>query len=354
MSQQPKVCVFIMAGGSGERFWPLSRNRSPKQLLRLFSDETLLGLTIARVRNMVPAENLFILTNEAQLGPTGDALPDFPKSQILAEPAKRDTAPAAALATAIAWSQDPETITVLLPADQLIQDSAAFQKNLQAAIRHAADSGDLLTIAIKPTFPSTGFGYLQLGDTLPSDPGLPIRRVLRFVEKPARERAEEYLQLGGYAWNAGMFAWKASSFLAEARRHTPELAGFIENFPRGSHETYLREKFPLLPKISIDYAIMEKAASVAAVEAAFDWDDVGSWESLPSHLPADTAGNTVRGAAVLQQSQNNIVFSSGRTVALAGVQDLLVVETPDAVLVCHRSQLQNIKSLLPQLPPGLL
>jgi mannose-1-phosphate guanylyltransferase len=342
--------VCIMAGGSGERFWPMSRRQKPKHLLRLFSDETLVAETVRRAEKAVPRDNIFILTNEAQLAATREAVPFLPAEQIIAEPAKRDTASAAALATALARARDPEAVVALLPADSLIKDTEAFAAQLKSAFVWAAAHGDLLTFSIPPRFASTGFGYLELGDALEEG----FRQVQRFVEKPDAATAQKYFDSGRYGWNAGMFVWKAEVFLKEAQRLAPELASFVADFPRGSFNAFLQERFPVLPKISVDYAIMEKAGSVVAVPAAFDWDDVGTWTALPAHLSRDEAGNTVRGSVAVVAAKNNIVVSNGRLIALCGVSDLVVVETADAILVCHRDAVQDVKKLQPNLPADLL
>lgn len=345
----------IMAGGSGERFWPMSRARTPKHLLRLLSDRTLVEETVRRVGTVVPPENLFVLTNEVQLPATRAALVGLvPPEQIVAEPAKRDTAPAAALATALVRARGGERAALaLLPADAFIADRAAFGRQLAAALPRAAASSALLTIAIQPDHPATGFGYLELGPELARSEAGVFRQVSRFVEKPDAATAAHYLAEGRHAWNAGMFFWSVGSFLAEADRHAPELAAFVRGFPAGDHAAYLAERFPRLPKISVDYAIMEKAASVETLLASFDWDDVGLWTALPRHLAKDAAGNAVRGAVYTAGAEGNIAVSNGRAIALCGVRDLVVVETPDAVLVCHRDAVQDIKKIVQQLPPGL-
>ncbi|MEY3774209.1 MAG: hypothetical protein RLZZ129_989 [Verrucomicrobiota bacterium] len=351
MAENSQAYACIMAGGSGERFWPLSRRSTPKHLLKLFSERTLVEEAVRRLEGVVPLKNVFVLTNELQLAGTRAALPFLPAAQITAEPAKRDTAAAAALATAWVRARNPEGVLALLPADALIKDAATYRRQLAAALSRAAGTPALLTFAIKPAHPATGFGYLELGEA--GDGG--FRRVVRFVEKPDRATAERYVAGGRHAWNAGMFVWRADAFLAEAERQTPMLARFIREFPAGDAAAFLAARFPTLePKVSVDYAIMEKAATVETLVAEFDWDDVGAWTALPAHLPADAAGNTLRGPVVVHGSANNIVLSSGRTVALCGVQDLVVVETPDAVLVCHRDAVQDIKKLLPGLPPTVL
>jgi mannose-1-phosphate guanylyltransferase len=358
MSDIPQFFACIMAGGSGERFWPMSRAERPKHLLNLLSDRTLLEETVRRVAAVVPAANIFVLTNNVQLARSREALQNvLPAEQIIAEPAKRDTAPAAALATALVRARGGENATVaLLPADAFIADTKNFGRQLATALPRAAETGAILTIAIKPDHPSTGYGYLELGDELASGPGGIVRQVKRFVEKPDAATAQRYLASGQFAWNAGMFFWRVGTFLGEADRNAPELAAFIRAFPKEAKSAvpYLQEKFSLLPKISVDYAIMEKARTVETLLAEFDWDDVGLWTSLPKHLPKDAAGNATRGTVFAASSANNIALSNGRAIALVGVSDLVVVETPDAVLVCHRDAVQDIKKITAQLPKELL
>jgi mannose-1-phosphate guanylyltransferase len=212
-------------------------------------------------------------------------------------------------------------------------------------------------LGIKPSYPSTGFGYLHLGSkTLPQVKGGPFLHVRRFVEKPSLAKAKSYLKSRQYAWNAGIFVWKASTFLAEARRQQPALARFIEKFPkRGSYASYLKREFPKLPKISVDYAIMEGAKSVLAIQAAFPWDDVGSWSALPSHLPTDKKGNTLRGNITAVDSQDTLAIAQGgRQIALLGTKNLVVVDTPDALLVCPKNRVQEVKRLMALLPKDVV
>jgi mannose-1-phosphate guanylyltransferase len=342
----------ILAGGSGERFWPMSRTRTPKHLLKLISERTLLEETARRLEGVVPPENIFVLTNEAQLEGIRAALPAVPAAQVIAEPARRDTAPAAALATGLVRARDPEGVVALLPADAYIEDERCFAAQLAAAFVWASRSEGLLTFAVKPTYPATGFGYLELGEELGREPeGGLFRRVRRFVEKPDAATAARYLASGEFAWNAGLFVWRVGAFLAEAERQAPPLAAFVRDFPAGDPGPYLAARFAALPKISLDYAIMEKAATVATLIAEFDWDDVGTWTALRSHFPADASGNAVRGVVAAVDSTGNIAVSTGRVIALCGVKDLVVVETADAVLVCHRDAVQDIKKLQALLPP---
>ena len=354
----PPLLLFIMAGGSGERFWPLSRKAKPKHLLKLVSPKTLLEETVLRLKPLASRpSNLLSLTNHEQVRGILKALPRFPKSSLIPEPAKRDTAPAAALATALALRSHPEAVLALLPADAVIGKAPIFRAQLAAAARAATVSPSFVTLGIRPSYPATGFGYLHLGKKILSQvKGGPFLQVKRFVEKPSLAKAKSYFQSEQYAWNAGIFLWKASTFLAEAQRQQPALARFIEKFPKcGSYASYLKREFPKLPKISVDYAIMEGAKSVLAIPAAFPWDDVGSWTALPAHLPTDQKGNTFAGPITALDSKNTLALAcGGRSIALLGTENLVVVDTPDALLVCPKDRVQDVKKLMGRLPPPLL
>lgn len=346
-----KTYACIMAGGSGERFWPMSRIARPKHLVPLLSATTLLEDTVRRVEQALPASNIFVLTNAAQIEGCRAVLPHLKAHQFIAEPAKRDTAPACALGTALVRNLDPEAVVVFLPADALIKDAATFAAQLQQASELAAKHDTIVTFGIRPATASTRFGYLEAGAALPeSNATCPFFKVERFVEKPDAARAETYLKSGKYFWNAGIFLWKVSTFMREAKRSKPELAKFIEEFPKENGDAYIASHFPALPKISVDYAIMEKAERVTVAEARFDWDDMGSWTALPAHLPIDEHGNTVRGPVAIHDSHHNIAIASKRLIALCGVSDLIVIETDDTILVCHRDAAEQIKHLQPKLP----
>ena len=346
-----KTYACIMAGGSGERFWPLSRIAKPKHLVPLLSEATLLEETVRRVEHALPAENIFVLTNAAQIEGCRAVLKHLKPHQFIAEPAKRDTAPACALGTALVRNLDPDAVVVFLPADALIKDSETFGAQLKAGAKLASEQDTIVTFGIRPNHPSTRFGYLQAGEALKeTTAACPFFHVDKFVEKPDLETAKKYVHSGNFFWNAGIFLWKSSTFLREAKRLKPELAEFVEKFPKKDYAAFLAEKFPVLPKISVDYAIMEKASHVTVAEARFDWDDMGSWTALPAHLPMDEHGNTLRGAVAIYDAKNNIAISEKRLIALCGVSDLIVVETADAILVCRRDAAEQIKHLQPKLP----
>jgi len=352
------IYALILAGGSGERFWPLSRRARPKQLLRLASNKTLLEETLARLEDFIPRERILILTNTEQESAVRKLFGDFPKENIIAEPVKRDTAAAVALGTGWVAARDHAAIMLVLPADHVIANRAAFQDTLALASDAAEETSELVTIGIKPTWACPGFGYIELGEPVrlrkrPDNDA--IHRVLRFREKPNLDLAESFLRKGNFRWNAGMFVWSVPTVLREFNRHAPELADFIsqvrapENF-----EKALRERFSKLPRISFDYAIMEKADRVLVAEASFDWDDIGSWRAVANYLEKDKHGNAANRAITALDSSNNIVFEEdGTTVALLGVHDLIVVRTPDALLICHRHEAERIKDLIGKFPPEL-
>jgi mannose-1-phosphate guanylyltransferase len=351
------IYALILAGGSGQRFWPLSRRNRPKQLLRLVSERTLLEETVARLEGFVPTERILILTNIEQEKGVRDLLEGFPKQNIIAEPAKRDTAAAVALGAGWVAARDHSATMLALPADHVIADRAAFQETMKTAAAAAEETGALVTIGIKPTWACPGFGYIEQGEPvrLRSDGKIAVHRVVRFREKPNVDLAESFLRKGNFRWNAGMFVWSVPTVLSEFNRHAPELADFISQVRSPKDlDKILHERFAKLPRISFDYAIMEKTEHVLVVEASFDWDDVGSWQAVAHYFKKDEHGNAANGALTALDSSDNIIFNDGETtIALLGVHNLIVVRTGDAILICHRHQAEKIKNLVGKLPPEL-
>ena len=353
-----QIYALILAGGSGERFWPLSRRALPKQLLRLVSDHALVEDTVARVADWIPPERIVVLTNVEQEKAVRALLKNIPAENIVAEPAKRDTAAAMALGTGWVAVRDHAATMVVLPADHIIVDGKAFKETLMRAVNAAEETGSLVTVGIKPTWACPGFGYIEQGDPvkLKSSAGQgAVHRVVRFREKPNADLAESFLRKGSFHWNAGMFVWSVPTVLSEFNRHTPEFSHFISQIRApGKFEKVLKESFSKLPRVSFDYAIMEKADRVLMVEAGFDWDDVGSWAAVAKYLDQDEQGNSSHGTVTAVDSTSNIVFDeTGTHIALLGVHNLVVVRTNDALLVCHRHQVEKIKNLIGKLPPAL-
>lgn len=360
MSAQPNPYALILAGGSGTRFWPLSRNSRPKQLLDLFGDGTLLDQTIRRLDGLVPPENILILTNSQQEEAVREVATMLPPGNIFAEPAKRDTGPAVALGIGLVAARDPGAVMMVLPSDQLIRDTAAYQAVMRDALVAARGADALVTIGIRPTWPCPSYGYIERGEPA-SIPGAALRHppfeVRRFREKPAPALAEKFLAQGGFSWNAGMFVWSLPTVTGQLAQHAPELADFVADLSASADiSATVADRFPGLAPISIDYALMETADRVLNIEATFDWDDVGSWTSIAKYLCTTGRDNRVNQPISEIDCGENIVFNArnGSRIALLGVDDLIVVQTDDALLIANRHRADDIKKLSELLPVELL
>ncbi len=344
-----------MAGGRGERFWPQSRLKCPKHLLPIVGDKPMLAQTIERLEGLVPPERVLVITNAEQRDAVLEACPMLPPGNVIGEPVGRDTAPCVGLAAVLVKQRDAGATFALLPADAVIHDAGGFREVLGAAFAAAEADPVLVTIGIKPEFPATGYGYLQRGKELKPAAGREVFQVQRFVEKPDQATAEGYLKSGAYFWNAGMFIWSVAAIQKALQTHTPSLhtalGGIEQELGAGADLTALLERaYPELEKISIDYAVMEKATNVVMVESAFDWDDVGAWPAIARHYPADAHDNVAKGPAVFHEASGNIAVSEpGHLISVVGASDLIVVHTPDATLVCPKDQAQQIKALVKQL-----
>jgi mannose-1-phosphate guanylyltransferase len=344
--------ALVMAGGTGTRFWPLSRCSRPKQLLPFAQGRSLLAATVERLAPLVSPERTLVVTSAEVAEAVRAELPRLPGGNVLVEPNVRDTA---ACVGWVAWRMarsKPEAVMVVLPADHVIPDGSALRTALAAAAATAAARGGLVTLAMRPTRAETGFGYLELGEVVGAAAGRPVQAVKRFVEKPSRERAEEFVAAGHYAWNSGMFAWTVNAIQNAIREHLPELADGLDALIAATdsvgEEEALRRHYPSLPRVSVDFGVMEKAANVWAVGVDFAWSDVGSWAGLFDVLPVKVGGVTL-GDVVALDSEGSVLVSDGPLVAVAGVRDLIVVATRDAVLVVPRDQAQRVKELVEML-----
>jgi mannose-1-phosphate guanylyltransferase len=327
--------AVIMAGGVGERFWPLSRKKRPKQLLPIVGKRTMIQQAVARLKGVVPARRIVVVTNAVQAPLIRRQLRGV--KHILAEPAGRNTAPCIAWATAFIRERDPRAVMVVVPADSYIPDTTQYQAAVRDSLELAGREDVLITIGIQPTSPHTGYGYIQLGDRLNDR----FWRAKRFVEKPDRPTAERFLASGDYRWNAGMFVWSVRAITAALREFQPELA---------TDARTLQRRYAKLEKISIDYAVMEKAGNVVVANGDFTWDDVGDWAALERHLPKDATGNVVRGEFAGVDTSGCIVLNdTGKLVGAVGVQDLVIVQTGDATLVCRKADSQRVRELVKQL-----
>jgi len=344
--------IVIIAGGRGERFWPQSRTECPKHLLPIVGKKPMLLQTLDRVSGLVPKKNILVITSAAQEKAVRKVCSALPRTNIVAEPVGRDTAPAVALAAALVAAKDPEGVFAVLPADHVIHDTKAYQTDLRTAFAAAEKAGVMVTIGIRPTEPATGFGYVQRGAEWETFGGRSVYAATRFVEKPNLETAKKYLKSGDYLWNAGMFIWRASIVDTALRSFAPELHRGLEPVRAALAKgkalaPVLKRVYPTLTRISVDYALLEKSDNVVVLPSSFDWDDVGAWPAVSKHLSPDSLGNVQRGLAVTEQASGNILYSEdGHLVAVLGVDNLIVVHTKDATLVCSKDKAQDIKALL--------
>lgn len=349
--------VVIIAGGKGERFWPQSRTARPKHLLPVVGDAPLLVQTLERVKGIVPAKNTFVITSAVQAGEVAKVCRGLiPAANIVAEPVGRDTAAAVGLAAALVGARDPKGVFAVLPADHVIHDIQAYQRDLRAAFAAAGAAEVMVTIGIPPTEPATGFGYIQRGEEWgrvgAGKAARTVFEVKRFVEKPKLELAEAYLKSGDYVWNAGMFVWSVPVVEEAFAAYAPELDAGLKKIrvalrKKSPLAAVLKRVYPTLVRISVDYALLEKSTNVVMVPASFDWDDVGAWPAVVKHFKADAAGNVSRGEVIVEQGRGNLVFGEGgHLVTLLGVDDLVVVHTADATLVMPKARAQDIKALL--------
>lgn len=352
--------AVIMAGGSGTRFWPKSRRRSPKQLLRLFGDATMLQQTVARIAPLVPPERTLIITGADQAAAVREQLPDLPPENVVAEPCARDTAPCVGLAAHIIARKDPGGTMIVMPADHVIQPAETFRATVRAALAEIdADPTTFITFGVKPTHPETGYGYIERGEALPPREGIALHRVAQFREKPDRATAEQFVASGRFAWNAGIFLWRARAILDGLRTHRPELATALDRIARtlgtpAEAET-LASEFPALEKVPIDKAVMEQAPNVRVLEVVYNWSDVGDWRALAPLLAHDDHGNALQGNTLTVDSRNSVVIADdGGLIACLGVEDLVIVQSGGATLVARKDQLDKLKSLVEKLDSSYL
>ena len=358
--------AVVMAGGSGERFWPASRRARPKQLLRLTDpDRSMLEEAIDRIAPLIPRENVLIATSELLQGPIRDGIPNLPPENVIGEPAKRNTAACLALAAAHLEQRfgDPRELSMaVLTADHLIGNPDEFRSTVSAALDFSTANDALVTIGVHPTRPDTGYGYIEVEEAvaeaeLRSGARPAIRPVLHFREKPDRPTAEEYASSGRHLWNAGMFFWRVSTFLDGLATSMPALrtatTGIVDALGEGdAGAPRVAELFGALEDISVDYGLMERANNVYVIPATFPWDDVGSWDSLTRTREADADGNITTGEPVLIDSKNCVVYDetgSGTAVAVVGLSDVIVATTPDGILICRKDNAQDVKKAVAEL-----
>jgi mannose-1-phosphate guanylyltransferase len=355
--------VIIMAGGRGERFWPLSREKMPKQLIKLLGKKSFLQEAVDRVLPLVPAKNIFIITNAAQVAEVRKQLPKLPKDNVVAEPIGRDTCAAVTLGAALVGARSTTGVMAVLPADHVIPEEKKFQQVLSDAFDVAAQGQAIVTIGIKPTEPATGYGYIQTGNVLPPVAGAKKTKTTffkaeRFVEKPNYETALEYVNSGNYRWNAGMFVWSFVTITNGLEKHQPEMFAACQRWFKVANNPaklakVLAKEYPAITKISIDFALMEKAQNVICADGAFEWDDLGAWPAIARHVKQDAEGNAAVADFIHVDAARNIIYDArtkNRTpICVVGLRDSIMVQTDDAVLLAHKSQAQKIKDMVKKL-----
>ena len=340
--------VVIMAGGTGERFWPLSRRKNPKQLLELTSSgKVMIAEAIDRVLPLIDAENIYIITGKQLKEPIENALPQLPKENIVAEPAKRNTAPCLALAAGILDNKNPneKQSVAVLTADQIIQPEEDFRTCIGAALDYVEQNDVIATIGIVPTRPETGYGYIESGDKLTEINGIGIFNLNSFKEKPNEATAQEYLDKGGYLWNSGMFFFSLDTFINEMKVNAPEIGNKISELHQGNND--MAAVFEAMQGISIDYALMEKTKKAVVVEANFEWDDLGAFDAMDRVNDKDENGNIVKGDVIAIDCSDSIIINNSDRIATAyGLEEMVLIQTNDSVMSCKKSDSQHVKKIV--------
>ena len=338
--------AVVLAGGSGTRFWPLSTPERPKQFLALFDDRSLIQHAVDRLLPLMPSTNIWVSTGASLLEAARAELPMLPASQFVVEPEARNTLPCIGLACARVRAVNRDAVVAVVCADHLIRREDAYRALLQDAATSADASGDLTTFGIRPTRPETGYGYVRYA-------GGPIRvgahdvyRVAEFAEKPERDVAERYVKSGDYLWNSGMFVWSLRAFFYAMAAHNPAMCAQLDEMSAGPEA--VSRIYPTMERISVDYGLMERADNIAVIPADIDWDDVGSWESVWEVWDRDAQGNAVHGQHLGDDTRDCLIFGGDKPVVTLGVEGLVIVDTPEAILVCPRDRAQDVRALAEQ------
>ncbi len=345
------MLALIMAGGLGTRFWPKSRREHPKQLLKMFGEKTLIQNTANRLLPIIPYENIYVVSTAEQLEKIKEQLPELPDGNFIVEPMGKNTAPCIGLASVFMQKKHPGETMVVLPADHLILNDQVFHETLLAGAKAANELDSLVTIGIEPTYPATGYGYIQSEDTVKNIEGVDIFKVKTFAEKPNEETAKSFIQSGDFLWNSGIFIWKTERILGEIKRSLPELYdGLIkidENIGTASEADVVNRVYGEITGISIDYGIMEAAEDVIVLRGSFGWNDLGSWEEVYKLHDKDAEMNVLLGQQhLVKDSKGCYIDSNERSIAMVGIDNLIVVDTGDVILLCPRERAQDVKALV--------
>lgn len=347
--------AVIMCGGSGSRFWPKSRRLYPKQFLNTVGDKTMIQLTVDRISQFIPLENIFMVTNVCYVKTIKEQVPQINESNIIIEPVVRETAACIGYSAVKLLKKDPEAVMIVLPSDHYIEGVDQFIETLKQGLDIAVNNNCLVTMGITPSRAETAYGYIETGKKLELDAQwhAPTYKVKRFTEKPNKEKAQEFIDKGTFLWNSGMFIWRASVLLKQYKKFLPDMYECLKRI--GDHigtkceERVVEEEYNKIDGISIDYGILEKTWDVFVMESSFGWDDIGNWTALERYMEKDECGNAVKGKYSTLDTKNCILYGDKRLIAALGVEDLIVVETEDVVLVCRKDRDQDIKLLLKEL-----
>ncbi|AOZ93296.1 mannose-1-phosphate guanylyltransferase [Paenibacillus crassostreae] len=346
------TCV-IMAGGKGERFWPKSRTNLPKQFLNISGNKSMIQQSIARLEKLVDISQIFIVTNELYAELIKAQIPHLPLANIIIEPVGRNTAPCIGLASIIIEERFPDSTMIVIPSDHIIENEEGFIQILETAVEVAQDNSNLVTLGIQPTYPETGYGYIESSDQFELINQLSVHKVSKFVEKPNLETAQSYLESGNFFWNSGIFVWKVETIRSYIKDLMPEMHDILETmktvFESKDRDAIIRSEFIKMPDQSIDYGIMEKVSNIYVIPCVFGWDDVGSWTALERINELDENGNVIKGNILNLDTKRCIIESNGKLIATLGIEDLIIVDTEDVTLICTKDKAQEVKLLLKEL-----
>ena len=353
MGAQPNIYAVIMAGGVGSRFWPRSRERSPKQLMEIVGGRTMIQDAVGRLNGFVVPEKIFVVTNKLQKNSVIKQLPGIPVENIIIEPIGRNTAPCIGLAAMFVRRLDPDGVMVILPSDHIVLDEKEFRRVLEVGVDVAHKHSSLITIGIQPTHPETGYGYIQIVEDERDKKGMLPRGVFKvktFAEKPNLATAQKFVESGDFYWNSGMFIWRADVILQEIKHSLPELYDHLMSIEPSIGTPLLEQSlelaYGLIRGISIDYGVMEKATNVYVIRGNFGWSDVGSWDEVYRLSSKDEHGNFLHGKVISFNSKNSYIYTSDKLVATVGVDDLIIINTGDALLICKRGASQDVKEIV--------
>jgi len=345
--------VVIMCGGSGSRFWPISRKVYPKQFLKTVGEKTMIQLTVDRISRFIPLENIYMVTNNSYVKTIREQVPQVFEENLIIEPQIKETAACIGYSAVKLLKKDPEAVMIVLPSDHYIENEERFIETLKQGIEIAGSDNCLVTMGIKPSRPETAYGYIETGKKIDRLLKVPTYKIKRFTEKPNREKAQEFIDKGTYLWNSGMFIWKAAVLLRQYKKFLPEmyqsLKRMSDHIGNPGESRIVEEEYDKIDGISIDYGILEKTWDVYVMESSFFWDDIGNWTALERYMDKDENGNSIKGGHKVLDSRNCILYGNKRLIAALGVEDLIIVETDDVVLVCKKDRDQDIKLLTKEL-----